>query len=60
MSTWSIGGMSESDAIVAGTLNAAKALWINDIIGTIEVGKHADLLVLNKDPLKNIKVLTEP
>ena len=53
-------GMSKSDAIVAGTLNAAKALWIDDVVGTIEVGKHADLLVLNKDPLKNIMVLTEP
>ncbi len=53
-------GMSESDAIVAGTLNAAKALRVEDMVGTIEVGKCADLLVLNEDPLKDIKVLTKP
>ena len=53
-------GMSEVDAIMASTLTAAKALNIQDVVGTIEVGKFADLLVLIKDPLKNIKVLTEP
>jgi len=53
-------GMSENDAIVAGTLNSAKALKIENMVGTIEVGKYADLLVLNEDPLKDIEVITKP
>ena len=36
-------------AIDAYTLNAAKSLGIDDITGTIEVGKSADLAILNKD-----------
>ncbi|UCH37668.1 MAG: amidohydrolase family protein [Candidatus Bathyarchaeota archaeon] len=53
-------GMQESEAIVAGTLTAAKALRIDDQVGSIETGKLADLLILKQDPLKDIKVLTEP
>jgi imidazolonepropionase-like amidohydrolase len=57
-----IGGMSERDAIVAGTLNAARSLKIESQIGTIESGKSADLLVLapGKDPLKDISILQDP
>ncbi|MHA2072980.1 MAG: amidohydrolase family protein [Candidatus Thorarchaeota archaeon] len=51
-----LGGMSEMDAIVAGTKNAAKSLSIDKYVGTIETGKSADLLVLESglDPLKNL------
>ncbi|MFW9966762.1 MAG: amidohydrolase family protein [Candidatus Thorarchaeota archaeon] len=57
-----LGGMSEMDAIVAGTRNAAKALSIDKHVGTIEVGKSADMLVLENglDPLKNIACLQDP
>ncbi|MFW9962581.1 MAG: amidohydrolase family protein [Candidatus Sifarchaeia archaeon] len=57
-----IGGLSEMDAIIAGTLNAAKALKIESQIGTIEPGKSADLLVLasGKNPLKDISLLQNP
>jgi imidazolonepropionase-like amidohydrolase len=53
-------GMSAGEAIEAATGRAAKALWIHDRTGTIEVGKRADLLVLNADPLEDITVLTKP
>jgi imidazolonepropionase-like amidohydrolase len=53
-------GMQESEAITAGTLTAAKALWIDDKVGSIETGKLADLLILNQNPLKNIEVLIKP
>lgn len=53
-------GMQESEAIIAGTLTAAKALRIDNKVGSVEIGKRADLLILNRDPLKNIEVLTEP
>ena len=57
-----IGGLPEMDAIVAGTLNAAKALKIDSQIGTIEAGKSADILVLasGKDPVKDISLLKDP
>ena len=56
-----LGGMSEMDAIVAGTQNAARSLAIDSSIGTLEVGKSADLLVLasGKDPLTDITQLRE-
>jgi imidazolonepropionase-like amidohydrolase len=52
-------GMSPGEAIEAATLRAAQSLWIDDRTGSLEPGKKADLLVLNKDPLKDISVLTE-
>ncbi|MFW9809226.1 MAG: amidohydrolase family protein [Candidatus Thorarchaeota archaeon] len=57
-----VGGMSESDAIIAGTSNAAKSLKIESEIGTIEPGKSADLLILasGKNPLDNISLLKDP
>ena len=62
-SAWELGlfvryGMSEGEAIEAATGLAAKALWIDDRTGTIEVGKRADILVLGADPLTDISVLT--
>jgi imidazolonepropionase-like amidohydrolase len=57
-----LGGMSEMDAIVAGTKNAAKSLSIDKYVGTIEAGKSADLLVLESglDPLKDLARLQNP
>ncbi len=56
-----LGGASEMTAIIAGTKNAAISMNIDSTIGTIEVGKSADLLVLapGKDPLKDITVLQD-
>ena len=42
------------DAVVAATKNSAEAIGILDSHGTIEVGKVADLLILNKNPLYDI------
>lgn len=39
-------GMSETDAIKAITINAAKACGIDDRVGSIEPGKDADLVIL--------------
>ncbi|MFX1482285.1 MAG: amidohydrolase family protein [Promethearchaeota archaeon] len=57
-----IGGMTETDAIVAGTNNAAKSLKIDSEVGTVESGKSADLLILasGKNPLNDISVLKDP
>jgi len=39
--------MKPLEALKAATLNAAKALKMDDSIGSIEVGKKADLLIMN-------------
>ena len=48
------------DAIRAGTINAALALGMQEQVGTLEVGKLADILVVNGDPLADIQVLQDP
>jgi imidazolonepropionase-like amidohydrolase len=48
-------GMTNLQAVTAGTLNAAKSLAIDEKLGTIEIGKYADLIVLGKDPIDDIK-----
>ena len=47
-------GFTPMDAILAATSVSAKALLLDQDVGTIEPGKHADLLVLDKNPLENI------
>ncbi len=45
------GGMSEDDAFKMVTLNPAKALHIDDRVGSIKVGKDADLVLWSDNPL---------
>jgi imidazolonepropionase-like amidohydrolase len=47
------------EAIVCATKNAAMACFIGDKTGTIEPGKLADIIVVDGDPLKNVKILQE-
>ena len=47
-------GMTEMEAIVAATRNGAIAAGMLNSIGTIEVGKDADLILLRDNPLENI------
>lgn len=52
-------GMSEMDAIVAATRNGAFAMRMEGQLGTLEPGMIADVLVIDGDPLQNIKILQE-
>jgi imidazolonepropionase-like amidohydrolase len=45
------GGASETDALKMVTLNAAKQLGLDKRLGSIEVGKDADLAIFNAHPL---------
>lgn len=47
-------GLTELETIRAATLNGAKALRVDDITGSLEAGKSADLLVIDGDPIRDI------
>lgn len=50
-------GISEMDTITAATLNGAKVLRVDEITGSLEAGKSADLLVIDGNPLENIRAV---
>src|SRR5207237_8203869 len=47
------GGMSETEALKTITLNGAKQLGLDKRLGSIEVGKDADLVIFNGHPLNS-------
>ena len=49
------GGMSNMDALVAGTSNAAKLLGWEKNVGSLAAGKWADIVAVSGDPLKDIR-----
>jgi imidazolonepropionase-like amidohydrolase len=51
------GGMSEIDALKLVTLNPAKQLRIDNRVGSIEVGKDADLVLYDGNPLSMLSVV---
>jgi imidazolonepropionase-like amidohydrolase/Tol biopolymer transport system component len=48
------GGMTSMEALKAATINSAKSLGFDQQLGSLEAGKLADLIVLDKNPLENI------
>lgn len=48
-------GLPPAAALRAATLNAARALGVDDDLGTLEPGKLADAVVLRDDPLEDIR-----
>lgn len=50
-------GVSTRDALLAVTKNNAELLGMNDQVGTLEVGKLADVISVHGDPLSDITAL---
>src|SRR5260370_8374131 len=51
------GGLSHDEALKMVTLNPAMQLGIDKRVGTIDVGKDADLAIYNRDPLSAYAVV---
>jgi imidazolonepropionase-like amidohydrolase len=49
-----MGGLTNMEALQAATIMGAEALGVQKDLGSLEVGKIADLIVLNKNPLEDI------
>src|SRR3546814_5166099 len=49
------GGMTPHEVLRAATINGAYGLGMEADLGSLEVGKVADLLILNKNPLEDIR-----
>ena len=49
------GGLTNHEVLRSATLFGAQAIGYDQDLGSLETGKLADLLVLNKDPLENIR-----
>lgn len=52
-------GMTEVEAIRAATVVASKHIQLDDVIGTLEAGKFADLIGVNGDPREDISELLD-
>jgi len=53
-------GLSPATILRSATLNAAKALQLDQHLGSVSVGKTADLLLLENNPLDDITHLAQP
>ncbi len=49
------GGLSPLDALAAATIRPAEFLGLSDSLGTVEAGRVADLVILDADPLADIR-----
>jgi imidazolonepropionase-like amidohydrolase len=55
---WTAAGIPIDVALQAATLNAAKVLRADNRIGTVEKGKEASLLIVDGNPLQDVRALS--
>jgi imidazolonepropionase-like amidohydrolase len=53
-------GLGEMAAVVAATSAAARLLRIDHLVGSVQVGRQADLLLVEGDPLTDITAMRRP
>ncbi|MEK6333341.1 MAG: amidohydrolase family protein [Acidobacteriota bacterium] len=51
------GGLSNMEAIIAGTMNGARLLGWDKHLGSLSAGKWADIVAVSGDPLKDIHAM---
>lgn len=54
MEQFVLSGVGEMETLIAATRNGAAMMGLLDVLGTVEVGKRADLVVLRGNPLDDI------
>ncbi|KFI46694.1 Imidazolonepropionase [Bifidobacterium bohemicum] len=54
------GGFTPAEAFHAGTQVTAEIIGVSDVTGSLEEGKYADLLVLDENPVDNLRTLEHP
>lgn len=52
-------GMSNMEAIVSATRDAARSCCVDSLVGTLEPGKQADLLIVSGNPLDDLSALRQ-
>ena len=52
-------GMSAEKALLCATRDGGSAFDRSNMVGTLEAGKYADLLIIDGDPIENIKVMQD-
>jgi imidazolonepropionase-like amidohydrolase len=52
-----LAGMSNADILQSATVNAAALIDFSDTLGSLEAGKHADIIATKKSPLEDISAL---
>jgi imidazolonepropionase-like amidohydrolase len=55
----SLNDMTPMEMIQSATANAAYAVGLGDAVGTLEVGKQADVIVVDGDPFEDFRVMRE-
>ena len=54
------GGMSNHDVLRVGTIFGAKSIGLDRELGSVELGKLADLIVFDENPLTNLRSILKP
>ena len=52
-------GLTEMESIIAATKHAAECIGIGEKVGTVEPGKFADVLIVEGDPLRDIRIFQD-
>jgi cytosine/adenosine deaminase-related metal-dependent hydrolase len=55
MYAYSVSGIPNAQVLKIATINSARAMGLGDRLGTIEVGKWADLVIVRGNPVQDVR-----